>query len=95
MDEYDNKKPTPKAYLKESANIKKVIVDLENKIINTDYSTKTDLPSSYSKNERELYQVIIAVIDKNTDKDIAEMLREKIKEELWKRVESNEKYIAC
>lgn len=95
MDEYDNKKPTAKAYLKESANIKKVIVDLENKIINTDYSTKTDLPSSYSKNERELYQVIIAVIDKNTDKDIAEMLREKIKEELWKRVESNEKYIAC
>ena len=60
------------------------IPTLASKIINEDYATKNDLDSSYSRNERKLYQKIIAVIDSffANDHRTAENLREKIKSEL-------------
>ena len=52
--------------------------------MNAGYATKNDLPSSYSRDERKLYQRIISVIDTyfNNDPKTAEALREKIKAEL-------------
>ena len=52
--------------------------------VNAGYATKNDLPSSYSRDERKLYQRIIAVIDTyfTDDPKTAEALREKIKSEL-------------
>lgn len=57
---------------------------INNKIINAGYATKYDLPSSYSRDERKLYQRIISVIDAFfvNDTKTAESLREKIKSEL-------------
>lgn len=53
-------------------------------ITNAGYATKNDLPSSYSRDERKLYQRIISVIDTYfaDDPKTAEALREKIKTEL-------------
>ena len=60
------------------------IVSLNTKIINADYATKNDLPSSYSRDERKLYQRIISVIDAyfSDDPSTAESLRDRIKSEL-------------
>lgn len=57
---------------------------LKNEIIDSDYSTKKDIPSSYSRQERKVYQRIIEVIDRFfvDEPDIASKLREAIKEEL-------------
>ena len=57
---------------------------LNNKITNAEYATKNDLPSSYSREERKLYQRIIAIIDAffSTDPQTAKALREQIKAEL-------------
>lgn len=57
---------------------------LSTKIINADYSTKNDLPSSYSREERKLYQRIITIIDNFFEKEPqkAEELRKAIKIEL-------------
>lgn len=57
---------------------------LSKKIVNANYATKNDLPSSYSRDERKMYQRIIGVIDAFFGKDTqtAEKLREAIKSEL-------------
>lgn len=60
------------------------MTSLNKKVINADYATKHDLPSSYSRDERKLYQRIITVIDTffTEDPQTAEKLREAIKSEL-------------
>ena len=62
----------------------KKMTSLSKKVVNADYATKYDLPSSYSRDERKLYQRIIAVIDTffTEDHQTAEKLREAIKSEL-------------
>lgn len=57
---------------------------LSTKIVNADYATKKDLPSSYSRDERKLYQRVIMVIDNffANEPETAEKLREAIKSEL-------------
>lgn len=57
---------------------------LTTQIANAPYATKNDLPSSFSREERRLYQQIISVIDKFfvEQPKVAEQLREKIKDEL-------------
>ena len=64
--------------------IEKEFIDLENEIIDAPYSTKCDLPSSYSKDVRKVYERIISVIDTYfaNDKETAKNLRIKIVEEL-------------
>jgi len=54
---------------------------LDNEIVNADYATKNDLPTSYSKGERSIYQRIIEIIDNffADQIDIAEQLRAVIK----------------
>lgn len=54
------------------------------KIVNADFATKNDLPSSYSRDERKLYQRIISVIDSyfSNTPERAEELRKKIIDEL-------------
>lgn len=70
------------SYVKTASSLQEKILDVENKIINADYATKKDLPSSYSKEERRIYQIIIKVIDENVDEETAKFLRTKIREEL-------------
>lgn len=62
----------------------KKVTSLNKKIVNADYATKHDLPTSYSRNERKMYQRIITVIDAFFAEDLqtAEKLREAIKVEL-------------
>lgn len=57
---------------------------ISNKITNAEYATKYDLPSSYSRDERKLYQRIISIIDMffSDNPKTAEELRDKIKAEL-------------
>jgi len=54
---------------------------LDNEIVNADYATKNDLPTSYSKSERNVYQRIITVIDEffADQMDLAAQLRTAIK----------------
>ena len=54
---------------------------MNKKIVNADYATKYDLPTSYGRAERKLYQRVIAVIDTffSGDPEVAEKLREAIK----------------
>lgn len=85
IEKYDldeDKKYKAELYFKEAESLQKQIVNVENKIVNADYATKKDLPSSYSKEERRIYQIVIKVIDENVDECTAKMLRTKIKEEL-------------
>lgn len=62
----------------------KSISKLNAKVVNADFATKNDLPSSYGREQRKLYQRIISVIDAYFSKDpeIAEELRKKIIDEL-------------
>lgn len=62
----------------------KKMTSLNKKVVNADYATKHDLPSSYNRDERKLYQRIITVIDTffTDDPQTAEKLREAIKTEL-------------
>ena len=57
---------------------------LATKIVNAEYGTKYDLDSSYSRDERKLYQRMIAIIDEffADDPDTAKALRERLKAEL-------------
>jgi hypothetical protein len=73
--------------------LEKDIIDLENDIIDAPYSTKCDLPSSYSKDVRKVYERIIAVIDAYfaQDKETAKNLRIKIIEELSVKGKSKKK----
>lgn len=82
FDNLDEKKTVLDKYIKEADVLKKKIVIVETKITNADYVTKNDLPTSFSKEERKIYQEVIAVIDENVDNDIAVMLRRKILERL-------------
>lgn len=58
----------------------KKIVALTNKVVNADYATKNDLPSSYNRDERKLYQRIIEIIDMffENDPETAKRLRTEI-----------------
>lgn len=80
----DERKETVEKALSQTETASKKVTTLTTKIINAGYATKNDLPSSYSRDERKLYQRIIAVIDTyfNDDPKTAEELREKIKTEL-------------
>lgn len=59
-------------------------IALSTEIVSADYATKHDLPSSYRRDERKLYQRIIEVIDNFfvDDHNTAVRLREAIKDEL-------------
>lgn len=82
---FDNeRRETVEKALSQTESATKKVTTLNTKIINASYATKNDLPSSYSREERKLYQRIIAVIDSyfTDDPKTAESLREKIKSEL-------------
>lgn len=70
--------------IKKAEESDKLSIKIKNKIIDSEYSTKKDLPSSYTRQERKVYQRIIEVIDRFfvDEPDIASKLREAIKEEL-------------
>lgn len=78
------RKETVLKALSQTETATKKVTTLNTKIVNAGYATKSDLPSSYSREERALYQRIISVIDAYfvNDTKTAERLREKIKEEL-------------
>lgn len=80
----DERKETAEKTLSQTETATKKVASINKKIVNAGYATKNDLPSSYSRAERKLYQRIISVIDTYfTDSpQIAEELREKIKLEL-------------
>jgi hypothetical protein len=79
-----DRKETVENVLSQTETATKKITTLNKKIVNADYATKHDLPTSYSRDERKLYQRIIAVIDTffAEDPKMAEKLREAIKSEL-------------
>lgn len=82
---FDNeRKETVEKALSQTETATKKVAALNTKIVNAGYATKNDLPSSYSRDERKLYQRIISVIDIYfaNDPNTAEALREKIKLEL-------------
>lgn len=78
------RKETVEKALTQTEKATKKVTALNTKIVNAGYATKNDLPSSYSRDERKLYQRIISVIDTYfaDDPKTAEALREKIKTEL-------------
>lgn len=80
----DERKETVEKTLTQTETATKKLTALNTKIVNAVYATKNDLPSSYSRDERKLYQRIISVIDTYfaNDPKTAETLREKIKSEL-------------
>lgn len=79
-----DRKETVEKVLAQTETATKKITLLNKKIVNADYATKHDLPTSYSRDERKLYQRIITVIDTffTEDPKTAEKLREAIKYEL-------------
>ena len=82
---FDNeRKEAVEKALSQAETATKKVAALNTKIVNAGYATKNDLPSSYSRDERKLYQRIISVIDTyfTDDPKTAEALREKIKSEL-------------
>lgn len=78
------RKETVESVLSQTEAATKRMTSLNTKVINADYATKHDLPISYSRDERKLYQRIIAVIDMyfSSDPQTAENLRNAIKNEL-------------
>ena len=78
------RKETVEKVLLQTETASEKVTSLSNKIINVDYSTKYDLPSSYGRKEKKMYQDIIKVIDNffSDEPQIAEKLREAIKSEL-------------
>ena len=80
----DERKETVEKVLSQTETASKKVTALSNKIINAEYATKYDLPSSYGRKEKKLYQNIIKVIDAffSEDPQTAEKLREAIKTEL-------------
>lgn len=78
------RKETVEKVLAQTETASKKMTSLNKKVVNADYATKHDLPSSYSRDERKLYQRIITVIDTffTEDPQTAEILREAIKSEL-------------
>lgn len=59
----DERKGTVEKALSQTETATKRVTSLNKKIVNAGYATKNDLPSSYSRDERKLYQRIISVID--------------------------------
>lgn len=80
----DERKETVEKALSQTETETKKVAALNTRIINAGYATKNDLPSSYSRDERKLYQRIISVIDTyfSDDPKTADALREQIKSEL-------------
>ncbi len=80
----DERKETVEKALSQTEAATKKVTALNTKIVNAGYATKNDLPSSYSRDERKLYQRIISIIDSffASEPQTAEELREKIKSEL-------------
>lgn len=80
----DERKETVERALSQTVTAAQEVASLSTKIINAGYATKNDLPSSYSRDERKLYQRIIAIIDTyfSDTPQTAEALRERIKSEL-------------
>lgn len=78
------RKNTVEKVLAQTETASEKVTSLSNKIVNTEYATKYDLPSSYGRKEKKMYQDIIKVIDNffNEDPQTAEKLREAIKSEL-------------
>lgn len=81
------RKGTVEKTLSQTETATKKAGDLTIKIINAEYATKNDLPSSYSRAERKIYQRIISIIDAYfaNEPKTAEALREKIRSELGKK----------
>lgn len=79
-----DREETIKKALEQTETAAKRVTSLNKKIVNADYATKYDLPTSYGRAERKLYQRIIIVIDTffSGDPEVAEKLREAIKNEL-------------
>lgn len=80
----EDRKETVKKALQQSESATQKVTTINTKIISADYATKNDLPSSYSRAERKIYQRIISIIDTyfENEPQIAEELRAKIKTEL-------------
>lgn len=80
----DERREAVEKTLSQTETAVKKVTTLSTKIIKAGYATKNDLPSSYSRDERKLYQRIISVIDAYfvDSPRVAEELREKIKIEL-------------
>lgn len=80
----DERKGTVEKTLAQTEAAAKRETAISKSITNAGYATKNDLPSSYSRDERKLYQRIISVIDTyfSNDPKTAEALRDKIKTEL-------------
>lgn len=78
------RKGTVEKALSQTETANKKVTSLKTKVVNAEYATKNDLPSSYNRDERKLYQRIIAVIDAYFTKDpkTADELRDQIKNEL-------------
>lgn len=79
-----DRKETVEKVLSQTEAASQKVTSLSNKIVNADYATKYDLPSSYGRKEKKMYQDIIKVIDTFFTEDplTAEKLREAIKTEL-------------
>ena len=58
----DERKETVEKALSQTEAATKKVTALNTKIVNAGYATKNDLPSSYSRDERKLYQRIISII---------------------------------
>ena len=80
----EERKATVEKTLSQTETATKKVAALNTQIVNAGYATKNDLPSSYSRDERKLYQRIISVIDTyfKDAPETAEALREAIKTEL-------------
>lgn len=70
--------------LEQSSAVEQEAATIGTQIVQSDYATKWDLPSSYSREVKKIYQRIIEVIDNYfvNDKETAEMLRKEIIKEL-------------
>lgn len=79
-----DRRETVEKTLSQTESAAKKVTALNKKIVNAAYATKNDLPTSYSRDERKLYQCIITVIDEffTEDPKTAEKLRVAIKSEL-------------
>ena len=80
----EERKETVEKTLAQTEAASKRETTISKKITDAGYATKHDLPSSYSRDERKLYQRIISVIDTffSDNPKMAEELRSQIKEEL-------------
>ena len=57
----EERRETVEKALSQTVTASQEVTSLNTKIINAGYATKNDLPSSYSRDERKLYQRIISI----------------------------------